>query len=278
MQRVKGGQAFMGTILILRERFLLFLLLTALTAVLAMTGCTNGDQAPYGSTVTVDVQSTFSTGASSTLDMKGTTYIVMVKDPSGVPMNGVKVDLQGSFDNGYLISMNGSVGSAPVLLSSSITMGDYGYKTFLVSAPSITQRQIFAPTTVTTAPVSGGGTLSNGTYYYAVTCRDAASGETNAPATYSVVLSDGTATQSVAISWTAVPGAASYRVYGRSSAIPASLGLLSAVTGTTNYVDAGGTPGAAPPGTNTTGLALNSVTGSIMATSGGAITITDIAF
>ena len=103
--------------------------------------------------------------------------------------------------------------------------------------------QISAPAAPSTAAASG--TLAAGTYTYAVTATNA-QGETLASATASYTLS---ATGGVTITWTAVPGAAAYKVYGRSG----TLGFLGS-TGSTSFTDSGSAiPGAPVPAANSTG-------------------------
>lgn len=62
-------------------------------------------------------------------------------------------------------------------------------------------------------PATTGGTLAADTYEYVVTAVSANGGETTAAA--QVASTTTGSTGSVALAWTAVPGAASYRVYGR---------------------------------------------------------------
>ncbi len=103
--------------------------------------------------------------------------------------------------------------------------------------------QISAPA----APALQGasGTLTAGTYSYAVTALNA-QGETVASTQSSYTL---TASGGIDVSWNAVAGATSYNVYGRSG----TLGLLYSTTAT-NFLDSGpATPGVAAPTVNGTG-------------------------
>ncbi len=106
--------------------------------------------------------------------------------------------------------------------------------------------QLAVPAAPTLAAVAG--TLVAGTYTYAITALNAI-GETIASATAQITLS---ATGGVSVTWVAVPGATSYKVYGR---VAGALGLLATVTApTVTFTDSGSvTPGVAAPGTNTTG-------------------------
>ncbi|MDD5512077.1 MAG: hypothetical protein PHI12_14930, partial [Dehalococcoidales bacterium] len=72
-----------------------------------------------------------------------------------------------------------------------------------------------APTGVTANPASGGGLVA-GTYYYVVNAFDANGLSSNKSSQVSCTV-DGSTTTACQISWVAVPGAANYRVFGRSS-------------------------------------------------------------
>lgn len=115
-----------------------------------------------------------------------------------------------------------------------------------------------APGTITPTPSTTGGTLAAGTYYYKVTALNA-QGETvgSSEATATTTGSTG----SVALAWTAITGATSYKVYRGSS----SGGENVYYTTTTNsYTDTGSTGvSASVPTVNTTGggiIAISAVT------------------
>ncbi len=261
-----------------RLRFLV--LLISIVSLLALVGCGNSKEAPFGATMTI-TEIIKSSGTPTTGTTEATTYRVSVVDAAGLPMANIDVDLLGGFTSGDRINMNGSIGSvglSPLVLASKITLNNSGYQDFTVSAPTITARPIFPPALGSGSGISGGGSLINGTYNYAVTALDVVGGETNAAGVFSVVLSDGTSTQGVHITWPATVGAAGYNVYGRTGATPGVLSLLASnITGTTGYNDSGAAAiGGAPPASNTTGVAVNTVTGSIQATSGSLIETTDV--
>jgi hypothetical protein len=95
-----------------------------------------------------------------------------------------------------------------------------------------------------------GGTLAAGKYQYAVSATDFF-GETTATAMGASLAVTGP-TGSAAISWSAVTGATSYSVYGRTPGGPYRL-IASGITGTT-YTDTGAiTPGVPAPSSNSTG-------------------------
>lgn len=82
---------------------------------------------------------------------------------------------------------------------------------FTVGATYPMQIQMAAPGVPTLTPSATGGTLASNTYFYVITSLDGAGGETvrGVEASTPVTGPNG----SVLINWTAIPGAASYRVY-----------------------------------------------------------------
>lgn len=106
-----------------------------------------------------------------------------------------------------------------------------------------------APPVVAAAPSNAGGTLTHAAspYDYVVTAVNA-NGESLPSTAVTPTIAAGT-TGSVVLTWPAISTASSYRVYGRASG---SVGLLATVTNPT-YTDTGAaSPGAAPPGADTT--------------------------
>ena len=104
------------------------------------------------------------------------------------------------------------------------------------------------------------GTLADGTYTYAVTVTTGA-GETLPSFQVTGTIVGGGGQGKVQLNWTLPPGTlTSVKVYGR---VGGSLGLLSDGTlaaSATTYTDIGtGTVGAAPPGSNTAGVAASDV-------------------
>lgn len=115
----------------------------------------------------------------------------------------------------------------------------------------LTMGNMAAPVQSAISGSGTGGTLAAATYYYVVTALNAmgetvASNETNYVATGS--------TSSVTVSWAAVTGATSYRIY-RGTGAGAENTYFSAAAGATSYVDTGaaGTAGS-PPGADTSGI------------------------
>lgn len=118
-----------------------------------------------------------------------------------------------------------------------------------VDAPALN-----APTGLVAVPAITGGTLAAATYSYQLTAVNANGQTTALPAVTATVLS-GT-TGSVALTWPAEADGLTYKVYGR---VAGSIGLLATVgpfdpDNPPAYTDTGTpAPGAAVPGSNTTG-------------------------
>jgi hypothetical protein len=105
-----------------------------------------------------------------------------------------------------------------------------------------------APASVVATPSGTGGTLLAGTYYYKITAINAI-GETVGSAEASATTSG--STSSVALTWGAVTGATSYRIYRGTTAGGESVYYTSA---SANYTDTNAASNAgSPPATNTTG-------------------------
>ena len=114
-------------------------------------------------------------------------------------------------------------------------------------APPVTNTAVIGPPTVVTATPAGGppGSLVAGTYFYEVTAIDAA-GENlpSTPAGATITTGPG----SITLTWTAVPGATGYRIYGRPPTAAGPYGLIGSVGAVTTFTDTGATPpGVAPP-------------------------------
>ena len=101
-----------------------------------------------------------------------------------------------------------------------------------------------APTVGTLETATTGGELTDGTYYYRVSALNPA-GETVAAAEKSIVVPEGTETNTATIPWTKVGGATGYRIYGRATG--AEL-LIAEVGDVDEYTDDGSiTPDGALP-------------------------------
>jgi hypothetical protein len=75
------------------------------------------------------------------------------------------------------------------------------------------------PTGVTATPFTSGGSLADGTYFYVVTALDADGNQTFISDEKSCAISGGGGSGRCDLSWSASPGAASYRIYGRGQAL-----------------------------------------------------------
>lgn len=111
------------------------------------------------------------------------------------------------------------------------------------------QAGISAPAAPTLTTSTTGGSLAAGSYNYRVTALNAYGQTLASPEAASNIATTGT-TSTVTISWGAVPGASSYKVYGRT---PGGELYIAAVTSGTTYTDTGAiTPSGALPSSNTT--------------------------
>jgi hypothetical protein len=253
-------------------------LIFMIVVVSQITACSGNSStaAPFGSTI--NITGPFNVSNDTTIQTtKLETYHIEVFDAAGLPMSGIKVQLNGIFTTGDKISMNGSIPlDAPTTIINTVKMGDGGYNDFVISAPTLSIRPLALPQFTNVTALSSGGTLAVATYSYEVAAVDTIGG---LAVSGLVTASTTTAGSSVELSWTTVPGAVSYRVYGDDGA--GNWSIKTNVTGTTLYTDTavGGAPATQPvPLSNSTGVALNTLTGSIMAVSGGINTIIDVNF
>jgi hypothetical protein len=273
--------------------FQLALLLFMAVATIQLTGC-GPDAAPAGSTITVVAIGTpvilnpVTVPTVTATTTKTQTYRITLTDKAGLPMNDLDVNLLGQFTDGQSIHFGGAIGTAPVTLSTTQKTGDFGFLDFAITVPFYSVGNVLSfPPNQTATPLSTGGNLADDTYFYQITSLDFA-GETTAGGPIAAIVTNvtpTTATGSVALTWSAVPGASSYNVYGRSATIfPGASGYLVTIVcpcpDPVKYTDQGiyFPQGAAPPAGNTTGLGLNSIIGKGQATSGSALKAFDISF
>jgi len=259
-------------------------------ATIQLTAC-GPDTAPSGSTITVVTIGTpvilnpVTVPTVTATTTKTQTYRITLTDKAGLPMNDLDVNLLGQFTNGQSIHFGGATGTAPVTLSTTQKTGDFGFLDFAITTPYYSIGNVLSfPPNQTATPSDTGGNLGDGLYLYQITSLDYA-GETNAGGTISATVTNvttTTATGSVALTWSAVPGATKYNVYGNIS--PAAPGYLVTVVcpcpDPVTFTDKGFNypAGAVPPGGNTTGLGLNSIIGTGQATSGSALKTFNINF
>jgi hypothetical protein len=110
---------------------------------------------------------------------------------------------------------------------------------------------ILPPTTVTPTPSASGGTLAAGVKSYRVSALNAR-GETLVSNAFTATTTGSSG--SVSVAWSAVAGATSFNIYGRT----AGNELLIGTSAASPFVDTGSvTPAGAQPTTNTTGLIPN---------------------
>jgi hypothetical protein len=143
-----------------------------------------------------------------------------------------------------------SFGEGVYYATATTSYTDTGASGTLAGPPGSNTTQLSAPGTVTPTGSGSGGSLAAATYYYKVTALNAA-GQTTASPECNVTTTG--STSSVALSWTAVAGATSYRIYRGTATDAESVYYTSA---TNSYTDTGSASTAGtPPGSNTTQLA-----------------------
>lgn len=140
-------------------------------------------------------------------------------------------------------------------------------KTFTASATASSgtvTSQLTTPAGVGTSTATTGGQLAAATYSYRVSALNEY-GETTASTGVTRVTTGTTST--VTVSWTAVPGAISYRIYGRASGSELLIATVGAPT--VSWTDTGWfTPSGALPGSNTTGPFTSTMVGQSIYISG----------
>jgi len=163
----------------------------------------------------------------------------------GVAVNGtekLKVDAEGDLTvAGTALISGASTFSGNVILSSPANL--------TLNAGNLVVNKLATSSSVSAqATTSSSGSLAAGTYYYVVTVLNN-NGETSSSTEVSATV-DGATTTAVSVSWTAVSGASSYRVYGRAQGVQDQYWA----TASTSLIDTGtaGTAGTIPT-TNTTG-------------------------
>jgi len=280
-----------------RLRVVVLVLVTV--SLFALAGC--GTDAPQGSTISVTAWgSPIITDVTNTVTATKTqNYRVSVTDGAALPLNGIDVNILGQFTNGQSINFGGAVASVPttsvpgaqvsVTLTTTQTTDNFGYVNFAISAPYYAVTKIHVPYNQDATGSETGGQLTGAagggtTYYYTVTALDVLGGETEATAPVSALVSGATGsavtTGSATVTWQAVPGAVSYRIYGRTGPAVSTALIDILDPNATSWTDTGSATevGATVPSVNTTGLSLNSIVGSGQATTGPALATFSISF
>jgi hypothetical protein len=259
-------------------------------SVIVFSGCGKSGTPPPGATLTIAVNGgPIHSAPTSTSDIITQFYRVTVIDSAGIPLQGVKVDIQGSFTTGDNIIFNGVPGSiSPQTLFTSVETGDFGFINFPISAPTFSFGPLTDPIATGASALASGGTLTVGTFQYQITATDAATPTGETLPSNIVSAATTTSNSSVTITWKAVSRATGYNVYGdegtgtigKLTATPlAASSVCNVLTLVCSFTDKGSVsvPGSAPPLVNTTGQGSNPVTGTLTATAGALITSLDIA-
>jgi uncharacterized phage protein gp47/JayE len=143
----------------------------------------------------------------------------------------------------YVIPSGTMVSTQPSTIDGSVI-------TYITTALGTIYGSIDAPTGIANTIVSSGGTITAGTYIYAVTAVDGNGQETDTVGTTTAVVASGT-TNSISVTRTTVPNAITYNIYINTGS---GLKLLDNAT-VTNYLDTVGATSSVivPPVTNNTG-------------------------
>lgn len=154
------------------------------------------------------------------------------------------MSVSGSAGGPYTLEAIGEAGSQKVTWTATSSLTAPGGQAG--SPPTVNTAGINYPT-ITTATGTTGGALATGTYYYKVTALGIGGGETNSPE-YAIAV---TGPMGYAqMSWSAVTGANSYKVYR--GATPGGENVEIFAGNTLEYIDFGGTNvSQTPPGSNT---------------------------
>ena len=170
--------------------------------------------------------------------------------------------LGGSGSTSYISVPNGDYPTAPSTLaglgggriSSSSNLSVYLEVDAALPTVTTVNSALYAPTLGAVTSSTSGGTLASGTYTYVVTAYDA-SGETSRSNPQVVNVASGS-TNSNSMSWSAIPGAAGYKVYSQYIVIGGLNHFWYYDVGdVTSYTDTGATPTgiATAPQTSTAG-------------------------
>jgi hypothetical protein len=131
-------------------------------------------------------------------------------------------------------------------------------------------------------PSTTGGSMDDGTYYYVLTARDRFTGETvKGTQSAAITITGGGGNGSVALSWTNLAQAYSYKLYRTTVSgtytTPALIATLP-TNGEGDYIDTANAPGTGAPPTATTayGIKLHSGTGAISQINSSTITLSPL--
>ena len=248
---------------------------------------------PSGGDVIVDISnSEFQSGGFKVLGMDGGGNVFRISPAGDVYIGGggwgagnlqVKgnITLLGGDLEARQLSAPSGLGSSTSNSGGSLSgsVSTYYYKITAIngdgseSAGSAAQSQALTPLSAPAAPAATasetGGSIGPGTYYYVITALTA-NGETTKGAESASSTITGS-TGSIALSWTAVSGAVSYKVYRTTTSSVYSDPSYIANPTTNSYTDTALNPSAgAPPASNTAYTDANKITVTWNAVSGAA--------
>lgn len=201
-------------------------------------------------TVTV----TGATGGAVTLSYEGETTAPLAYNATAADVQNALLALP-SFESGDVVASGGPLNTGAVTLTFGGRYAGENIEQVSVNNdnlyPQSGEGQVGTPVISGTTTATTGGTLVAGTYSYRLAAVDATGGETLASNPKAQIVPSGTSTNKVTVNWSAVSGAAGYKIYGRTAGAE---GLLATVGAVTTWDDTGSvaTPGAEPKTQNNT--------------------------
>lgn len=212
----------------------------------SLTGTTTANEVQ---TVTV----TNATGGAITLGFQGEHTAPITYNATAAAVQTALLALP-AFDSGDVVASGGPLGTGAVTLTFGGRYAGEDIPQVSIDitnlTPSSGNGQVTQPVISGTTTATTGGSLVAGTYSYRITGVDATGGETTASNPKAQIVPAGTATNTVTVNWTAVPGATGFKIYGRTAGTEALIATVGAVT---TYVDLGAIiPTVAPPTQNNT--------------------------
>ncbi len=257
----------------------ILILMLLVSPLILLKGCGKDTQAPDGSKVTIVEGNVTIASPDDTVQ----TFHAVVKDLSGVPLNGVHVKVSGAFAAPFIpalyVFIDGPNGSGIPQLSGFDGVTDkYGVFAFSILIYGTINQQLATPVNAAfTGSAAGGSLIAGNTYCYRVSALDGLGGETLASTETCLPLV--APNNAINVNWNSVTGASGYNIYGRTAG---SEQLIAPVGVATTYLDDGAVaPSGSLPTANTTAAtvpSLNSFTDHVEVTTGTAFDDVEVKF
>jgi fibronectin-binding autotransporter adhesin len=130
--------------------------------------------------------------------------------------------------------------------------------------------EIATPGAPTLTPSTSGGSMADGTYYYVIVAADSGGSVTVKGTEASTTITGGGGSGSVALSWSAITGAATYRIYrSTTSGTYTTPALIATGLTTTSSTDTLNAPTSGAPIANTTAMVAKISSGAVSWVNGG---------